>query len=336
MNSFEEAFFKSSPDSSAHKATVRPAMHVTEAQTLSQCREIHRKIWNQGFHPFLIILLPDQVRVFSGFAFDPDDSKLGTILSKDLQEFLIEDVASELSAFSARTIDSGEIWQRNAEYLGTQDRVDTTLLTNLRDLGFALSRKHSLPRPISHALIGKFVYLAYLRARGILSDKWISDSAKVDPRTVFIGETFSSEMTLKGFRAVARAVERRFNGKLFPIPWGSRNAPKAEALKDVARTFAGDEIASGQRHLSFKAYDFGAIPVEFLSSVYEQFLHAEHSAEIDDAASRSRQAAHPEKGGAHYTPEFLADYLAAEMDSVNPLRPGTRYLHLEPSLAIAL
>ena len=62
-----------------------------------------------------------------------------------------------------------------------------------------------------------------------------------------------------------------------------------------------------QFHLKFQAYDFRHIPVETLSSIYEQFLHAQQKGESD---------------GAYYTPEVLADYLLSEINSVRALQPG--------------
>ena len=53
------------------------------------------------------------------------------------------------------------------------------------------------------------------------------------------------------------------------------------------------------------------LTIELLSSIYEQFLHAE-APEASD------------KDGAHYTPEPLADYLVSEVDSVCPLKAGMR------------
>src|SRR3954447_6112649 len=40
----------------------RPAIHVVEATDPAHAREVHRKLWNLGTAPFLIIILPGQVR----------------------------------------------------------------------------------------------------------------------------------------------------------------------------------------------------------------------------------------------------------------------------------
>jgi type I restriction-modification system DNA methylase subunit len=93
--------------------------------------------------------------------------------------------------------------------------------------------------------------------------------------------------------------------------------------------FAGEKV-NGQMHLSFKAYDFASIPVEFISSIYEQFLHEKDAeeAEVDklEAKTTKDETSDPEKRGAHYTPEPLADYLVSEVNSVKPLRLGMKIL----------
>lgn len=119
-----------------------------------------------------------------------------------------------------------------------------------------------------------------MRAHGIIDDKWLNDEAQVEPATVFNAEIFTADITLESFRKLVRAVEYKFNGKLFPIAWGSRRAPRADAIRTVARVFAGEKV-TGQMHLSFKAYDFASIPVEFICSIYEQFLHAKEVEETN-------------------------------------------------------
>jgi hypothetical protein len=321
-------FFRTSPSDTA----LRPAVHVAEAQTPEGAREIHRKLWNQGINPFLIVVLQAEVRVLAGFAFHPDQPKIGTIDQLSVRGGAVARVAKALAAFSADSINRGDVWQSHAKHLGVDRRVDTTLLASLKALsGVLQGKEHEVADTASHALIGKFVYLSYLRARGILSDEWLQAEAGLAPQAVFSGETFSAGLTLQDFRKLAKTVENRFNGHLFPIPWGSRRAPRTEAIRTVARAFAGDDVLSGQIHLPFTAYDFSFIPVELLSAIYEQFLHAEGSESspgYKTATPEEQQAdaTDPEKQGAHYTPEPLADYLVSEVDSVRPLRPGMKIL----------
>jgi hypothetical protein len=319
-------FFRTSPSDNA----FRPAVHVAEAQTPEDAREIHRRLWNQGINPFLIVVLPAEIRVLAGFAFHPKQLKIGRIDQLPVRGDAVALVSKALATFSADSINRGEVWQSHAKHLGADRRVDTTLLASLKALSGVLQRDHEVADTASHALIGKFVYLSYLRARDILSDEWLQAEG-LAPQAVFSGETFSAGLSLQDFRKLAKVVEKRFNGHLFPIPWGSHRAPRTEAVRTVARAFAGDDVLSGQIHLPFTAYDFSFIPVELLSAIYEQFLHAEGSEsspghKTATPKEQKAEAADPEKQGAHYTPEPLADYLVAEVDAVHPLRPGMKIL----------
>jgi hypothetical protein len=317
-------FFRTSPSPGA----LRPAVHVAEAQTSEEARAVHRRLWNQGINPFLLVVLPSEVRVFSGFAYNPQEPAVGQIFAPlSLEQKTISRIIKVLDSFNSRSIDSGSIWKSQERHLGADQRVDTTLLAHLTTLSGILQSRHDLNAKTSHALIGKFVYISYLRARDILSDKWLQDEAQLRPHAIFADDAFSPNITLQSFRALTISVEERFNGQLFPIPWGSRFAPRSDAIRAVARVFAGDDILSGQLHLPFTAYDFSYIPVEFLSSIYEEFLHAEEEEEKSNFSTKAnKDIFDQEKQGAHYTPEPLADYLVSEVNSVRPLNNGMKIL----------
>ena len=70
-------------------------------------------------------------------------------------------------------------------------------------------------------------------------------------------------------------------------------------------------------HLDFEAYDFSFIPIETLSVIYEQFLHAP---DPESAESLGR------KRGAYYTPVPLVNFMLDEMERQLPLRSGMRVL----------
>lgn len=283
----------------------RPAVHVAEANTVEEARQIHRRLWNQGTTPFLLVSLPGQVRVYTNFAYHDADERVGQIEKPiDTTNLGLHEVAKRLQFLHADSIDSGDLWRTKGASLRKNQRVDRSLLRMLRSLSKHLVERHQLDRDIAHALIGRFVYLHYLWERGILSDEWLAQ-ANVDPTTVF-----SNRAKLNAFRRLADKVDEQFNGRIFPIDWSASSAPSADAVKAVARRFAGEDPESGQMAL-FRPFDFSFIPIELLSVIYEQFLHDE-----------GRGA----KEGAFYTPEPVANYLLAEVESVKPLRQRMKVL----------
>jgi hypothetical protein len=297
-------FIRTSGDDTG-AARERPAVHVAEAGTPDEARKIHRQLWNQGTTPFLLVSLPGQVRVYTGFAYDGTDDTVGQVEGPlDGTSLSLGEIAERLNFLRAESIDSGDIWRTKGAHLTKDKRVDRLLLRTLRSLSQHLVLDHHLDRKVAHALIGRFVYLYYLRERDILSNQWL-DGVGVDPNAVF-----SADATLGAFRRLTDKVDDRFNGRIFPIDWATSSAPRAEAVRTVARAFAGEDPTTGQMAL-FRPFDFSFIPIELLSAIYEQFLRDE-----------GRGA----KEGAFYTSEPVADYLIAEVESVKPMERGMRVL----------
>lgn len=281
----------------------RPAVHVAEASTPDEARAIHRHLWNQGTTPFLLVSLPGQVRVYTPFAYDASNERVGLVETLETG-FGFGEVAESLRFLRADSIDSGEIWQTKGSHLTKDTRVDRTLMRTLRALSSQLVSQHHLDLEVAHALVGRFVYLYYLRDRDILSNQWLA-GADVIPETVF-----SLNVRLNAFRRLTDAVDDRFNGRIFPINWSAPSAPGAEAVKAAGRAFAGEDVSSGQLPL-FSTFDFSFIPIELLSAIYEQFLR--------DTGGGADE-------GAFYTSEQVADYLLAEVESVRPLERGMKVL----------
>ncbi|MGA3283786.1 MAG: N-6 DNA methylase [Verrucomicrobiota bacterium] len=286
---------------------ARPAVCVAEAATTADARKLHRRIWNLGNVPFLMVRLPSEVRIYAGFHYDNSSDE--AILSEKSSDEKI--LVTKLSDFSAASIDSARIWKAQRQHLDTQYRVDTTLLENLKHLAQALA-KHCTPvldLEVAHALIGKFVYLRYLRDRNILDDGWLKK------RDINLAQVFGAAATVSELSRLVEALESRFNGDIFHINFGAKCPLTDSHVQLVASVFAGGDVRVDtmgyvhQLHLRFQAFDFRHIPVETLSSIYEQFLHGQKKGKSD---------------GAYYTPEVLADYLLSEINSVRKLQPGMK------------
>jgi len=295
--------------SSSEKNTtfpVRPAVYVAEAQTPEDAQIIHRSLWNLGQAPFLIVVLPDHIRVYTGFDYSQEDDWAGIVeprVGLDRKSIL-----EQLADFCAEAIDNGQLWRNRSKHLEPDKRVDKRLLKNLSELGKFLREQMELPLEIAHALIGKYIYIRYLRDRNILSDQWFKQ------HTIDIDTVLGRNATVNGLRRLCTVLDDRFNGSIFPLHFEGEHAPKDEHVKQVASIFKGDEQLPGGLQLSlenFQVYDFAYIPIGLLSSIYEQFLHAEGKGKRE---------------GAYYTPEYLADYLISEMRSVKPLQAGMKVL----------
>ena len=283
---------------------AQPIVFMATADTETDARQIHRSIWNLCYAPFLIVRLPHQIRIYTGFNYSPEWEKIGLLDTIDSDERL-----DLLRIFSAEAINTGTIWKSSyAKEINPNNRVDKRLLSNLKQLGEQL-QLGGLRDELAHALIGKYVYITYLRHRNILSDEWLQQQ-QISPQDIF---TFQASVS--SLRKLNEALEERFNGKIFPLDFDNEVTLKDKHVSWVASVFAGDRIERGnapepvrQLHLPFRAYEFQYIPVETLSAIYEQFIHDK------------------KQKGAIYTPEILADYLISEMEWAKPLKEGMRIL----------
>ena len=287
---------------------IRAAVYVAKADTEEEARKIHKQLWNFSNAPFLIVVLPHQIRVYTGFDYSANDKTKGEIRSPI--ESLAE-INQVLTSFFADSIDFAKIWKSEAEYLDPNKRVDSRLLENLETLENYLVTKQHLERPIAQALIGKYIYIKYLREREILSKQWLSES------NIDLENILGRNATVTELKKLVDKLEERFQGNVFPLDFDK--IPSDKSVSIVASIFKGDELyiiekenkILKQLHLDFKAYDFSYIPIETLSAIYEQFLHAQGKGKKD---------------GAIYTPEPVADYLICEMNSVKPLDLGMKIL----------
>src|ERR1035438_7855491 len=112
---------------------ARPAVCVAEAETLADAKKLHRRIWNLGNVPFLLVRLPGEVRVYAGFHYD-NSSDEAILSEKSSDEKKLE---TKLSDFSAASIDSARIWEAQRQHLDTRSEEHTSELENLKHLAQA-------------------------------------------------------------------------------------------------------------------------------------------------------------------------------------------------------
>ncbi|MCK5541498.1 MAG: N-6 DNA methylase [Desulfobacterales bacterium] len=289
---------------SAGKSII-PLVYVCEAESEKQAIERHRLVWNQNCVPFLLVVTPKSVRLYPGFKFDTSQQVRG----KDQNLLKIakstNEILEKLSDFTADSINKGTIWQKWQNKVTPDTRVDQNLLKNLKKLGSWL-RDNGLPKQTAHSLIGKYVYLRYLRDRDILSDR------KLEQWHIDLNSVFGRNATVSSFQTLVKRIDQWLNGRIFPVPTRGDLSPQDLHIKKVASVFLGDDPSSGQMHLDFldfKAYNFEHIPIETLSVVYQQFLHAEERGPSQ---------------GAYYTPVHLVNFMLDELDSKEILKKGMK------------
>jgi len=286
------------------RGSLVPVVYVCEPRSEKDALQVHRLVWNQDVVPFVIVRTPQKVRIYSGFGYREDRMASRRTTSRILNEAVeAQDIASRLiPSFHADHIDDGTLWRDKGQFVTPDMRVDWRLLDNLERLGRVLRDHMELGPGAAHALIGKYVYLRYLRDRKILSDERL-DLFAIKARTVF-----SRDAQLTALRSLVEQLDDWLNGSVYDIPW--EEGVKADHVQEVAGTFFGDDPRTGQLNL-FEDYDFSYIPIETLSVVYEQFLHSQGKAKA---------------AGAYYTPIPLVNFILDELEVRCPFKKGMRVL----------
>jgi hypothetical protein len=257
--------------------------------TAEKVTELHRLFWNHGGAPVLVLIGADRVHVYSGMSRPASDVPAHTDLPSLVET--IDRAAEALQSFLT-AVESGEFFRRHPQSFDPRQRVDRHLLANLKDARDKLEKVSPgrIPLPVLDALLCRLVFTCYLFDRGVIGRGYLDAAG------------FSGLSHLRDFLALRPPAEARgalyrlfhrlgedFNGDLFSDDLDAEaalvEAPHVAILNDF---FQGTEVDSGQR--AFWPYDFGVIPIETISAIYEQFLKAED-----------------QKRGAFYTPRFLAE-----------------------------
>lgn len=194
-------------------------------------------------------------------------------------------------------------------------RADAMLLKNLRYVRSRLL-KAGLREDSCHDLLARVIFTQFLFDRKD-SDGNAFFSARVMKRLFDEGvlgryhENLASVLDNKqDTYALFRWMDERFNGDLFPGKdreepgpdegaWrAERTDVRKEHLQLLAELIRGDLDAEGGQLSLWPYYSFDTIPLEFISSVYEEFLHEERY-----------------RDKAYYTPPHLVDFV---LDAVLP------------------
>ncbi len=268
-----------------------PLVYFKEVDAIEPGRalRLHRRFWNHGTAPILVLVAPDQVHVYSGMA-RPEPTENGTAKPKCLIDTL-ERAADELQHFLI-AVESGAYFRQHEGAFDADSRVDRDLLTNLSNARKVLRENVSdnVAKDKLDALLCRLVFACYLFDREVIGEKYLAD-LKIDNcahlRDVLgIRPWESAKAALYEF---FRQLGDDFNGDLFSDELDEEERLVQEAhVQTLYEFFHGTDVRTHQGR--FWPYDFGFIPVETISAIYEHFLKTDGDRE-----------------GAFYTARFLAD-----------------------------
>ena len=239
----------------------RLTVYFKEAPSLPSANDVAQwrtDAWNHGFAPLLWVVSPDRIDLYNGFARpqsvggDAEATRLDTFGRIDSELERLDAIAGRLA------METGAFWENPvAATVDRRDRVDRQLLSDLAALESDLLAD-GLPRADAQALIGHSIFAQFL----------------IDRRILNIPESLAAN--LRKPDAAHRLFDwlsETFNGDMFP----QCTAVSQDAhLRRVADFLEAVDPQTGQTTLF--PYQFDVIPVEVISSIYEQFAQAASAA----------------------------------------------------------
>jgi hypothetical protein len=285
----------------------RPTVCVKNARGFSDedIDVVRRKLWNLGATTLLMVERQTQVQLFSTMVKPSNqDNRKAMLAEETITSLETAELALHLRQF-IRRVETGAIYRDNKQFFDPKHTVDKILLKNLsvaRDLICPEVSVTGYRR--AHALIGRFLFSCYLFDRGIIGDGYLSKNGLSGIKDM-LGLLDSNRSDRVGALVkLFAALHRDFNGSLF----GDEDTTVTEAEVDVLQRFlSGEDLQRKQMALSFKLYDFSFIPVEFISSIYQEFLGAEAEVEAKPTKRNQLRNHGQRRHGAYYTPPRLAE-----------------------------
>jgi N-6 DNA Methylase len=273
----------------------------------AEVARLHRKFWNHGGAPILVLVASNEVHVYSGLVRPVAETDRGRIPG------LVESLNRASSALREflPAVESGEFFRRHQKSFNPAHRVDRDLLDNLQATREKLAATSTgrLDPKVLDALLCRLVFACYLFDRGVIGQTYLQAIGLRDAHHLrdVLGVQPKTEAK-KYLYDLFKKLGEDFNGDLFSddVDAEARLVPPSY-IDPSDQFFRATDVLSGQG--SFWPYDFGVIPIEAISAIYERFLKG----------SDKQQ-------GAFYTPRFLAELVLDVAFAATPSLLGHRYL----------
>ncbi len=219
-----------------------------------------REVWNRGFAPLLWVISPENIKIYNGFGRPREESSAAVHLLETFGR--VEKELDRLDAFAGRLVmETGEFWHQ-AQSVHRKTCVDQQLLSDLAVLEQDLLSA-GLDRSGVQGLIGRSIFAQYLIDRKIVKRRFLQNEYGNGRLSCILRDR---EAVKRFFGWLCDT----FNGDMFPAE--ASFLPEARHLQRVADFLDAVDPVSGQTTLF--PYQFDVIPVELISSIYEQFAHA--------------------------------------------------------------
>lgn len=307
-----------SPEDDATESPLAVVCEFQRTASENTLQEAHRLAWNFSRAPLLITIEPGLIRTWSCCeeppAFNENKPFKAQIKRYELDS---SDQHGDLSSQAAHSLHwvqlvSGQFFKENESRFKRDHCADYLLLENLKGVRQKLIDDKGLDPDICHDLLARIIFVQFLFHRKDSKGRPALDATRLN-------KLYEEQILSTRYEELAQILENyddsyalfqwlnnKFNGDLFPgkaqteeerqAEWQlEKDNVRPEHLGLLAEFVRGKtEVGSGQMSL-WPQYSFDAIPIEFISSIYETFVG--------------------KKKGVVYTPGYMVDFI---LDGVLP------------------
>lgn len=294
-------------------------------------RKFYNRVWSMARPRFLFLAKPGELAVYDLATKPPQSANEFRKLQPLETAETAATVAEKLKRFRREELESGRVFEAESRFGDLKHRADQALIHDLKEVRSELIATGLGDKKLkfAHALIGRSLFIRYLEEREILTRKTFDEVARREKRwksllenpPYRVGLDFSETPSLY-LRVLAdknfcfdlfRKLAVDFNGDMFPDVDGEEKVITFDHLRLIQDLLFGD--AGRQKSLFFYAYQFKIIPLELISSIYEEFYQEENGG--------------GHKYGAFYTPPALVDFVLAQ--TLTPERLATSPRIIDPA-----
>lgn len=303
--------------------------------------ETFRRVWCMARPLYLFIALVGELRVYRLDRTPTRDAQ--SLHSNESIEPIrrVAEVAEKLQAYRREQLELGRL--PGDRYFGDDQRADKRLIQDLKTIRKELLDT-GLEAKYAHALIGRSIFIRYLEDRGVIDEQYYLDNVVKNNqlwRKTLLNEIDRSDLAPgnehrryyrilsdKDFTfALFRQLSADFNGDMFPNVDEEEKHDTEDHLKLIQRLLVGD-TDKWQRTLFLWAYNFEIIPIELISSIYEEFYHKEN-AHLQNIKQNGKKGKRQDDMKTHYTPSVLVEFVLSQL--LPPDRLATKPTILDPA-----
>lgn len=247
-------------------------------------------------------------------------------------------ILENLQAYDRAGIESGSVFG-DKRFTSVNNRADISLINDLKQARKKLFEKglDGDRLKYAHALIGRSIFIRYLEDRGVLTNDYFLKIAednslwkeiiekpletnfyRDDMRELIYPRLLADKgLTYQLFKQIAED----FNGDTFSTDILEEDVVEQTHL-DLLQNFLLGQGNSPQVNMFLWAYRFDIIPIDLISSIYEEFYHSENL--IDNKTKSLKDGK-----GTHYTPSSLVEFVLSR--TLTPEVLGKKPRVLDPA-----